>query len=128
MRRLFLWMARNRWLQRNLQRLPFTRRAVSRFMPGEDAESALSAATELRRAGIPLVFTRLGENLARAEEAAAVAEQYADLQKKVTAADLDGEISVKLTQLGLDLDEEIAASHVGHLASRAVGKGTVWLD
>jgi len=97
-------------------------------MPGEDAESALSAATELRRAGIPLVFTRLGENLARAEEAAAVAEQYADLQKKVTAADLDGEISVKLTQLGLDLDEEIAASHVGHLASRAVGKGTVWLD
>jgi proline dehydrogenase len=120
-------MARTRWLQRNLPRLPFARRAVKRFMPGEDAESALNAASELRRVGIAAEFTRLGENLTSPDEAAAVAEQYAELQTKIAAAELDGEISVKLTQLGLDLSEDVAAAHVRELAVR-VGQRTLWLD
>jgi proline dehydrogenase len=121
-------MARNPWLQKNLPRLPFARRAVTRFMPGEDAESALKAAADLRRGGIATIFTRLGENLTSADEATAVTEQYAQLQQKIeAAADLNGEISVKLTQLGLDQSQDIAAAHVGELARR-VGKATLWLD
>jgi len=121
-------MARNRWLERNLPRLPFTRRAVARFMPGDDADSALNAAADLQRAGIPAIFTRLGENLTSAEEAAEVAEHYANLEEKIAAAQHHGEISVKLTQLGLDFDEDLTAAHVGRLASRAARNGTVWLD
>jgi proline dehydrogenase len=121
-------MARNGWLQKNLPRLPFARRAVTRFMPGEDAESALSAAANLQRAGIQPVFTRLGENLTRADEAAAVADHYSQLQDRIATTELDGEISVKLTQLGLDLDEDIAAEHVRRLGSRAAARGTLWLD
>ena len=43
MRTVLLWMANNRWLRRRLPRLWFARRAVRRFMPGEDAEAALGA-------------------------------------------------------------------------------------
>ena len=121
-------MARNHWLQRNLPRLPFTRRAVARFIPGDDADSALKAAADLQRAGIPAIFTRLGENLTSADEAVEVAEHYANLEEKIAAAEHEGEISVKLTQLGLDFDEDFTAAHVRRLAGRAAGKGTVWLD
>ena len=44
MRRFFLWMARNAWLRDHLPRLPFARRAVRRFMPGETVGEGLAAA------------------------------------------------------------------------------------
>jgi proline dehydrogenase len=112
MRRIFLWMAGNRWLRDRLPRLRFTKRAVRKFMPGEDAESALAAAETYRTDGIRAMFTRLGENLVRIEEADAVAEHYVGLIDTITSRGIDGEVSVKLTQLGFDLDEERAFRHV----------------
>ena len=63
MRRVFLWAARNPWLKEHLPELPFMRRAVRRFMPGETLASALDAAAPLQAAGIATLYTRLGENL-----------------------------------------------------------------
>jgi proline dehydrogenase len=76
MRRVFLWAARNRWLRERLPRLPFMNRAVRRFMPGETLEDALAAALPLQAAGIGTMYTRLGENLERVEEADEVAAHY----------------------------------------------------
>src|SRR6266568_5582487 len=63
MRRLLLWAARNRWLRDHLSRMRFVRRAVRRFMPGEELTDALDAAEAYRRDGIGSVLTLLGENL-----------------------------------------------------------------
>ncbi len=60
MRTILLWMARNPWLREHLPRLGFVRRAVRRFMPGEDAESAFGAADGLAASGQGILFTRLG--------------------------------------------------------------------
>ncbi len=129
MRTILLWMARNRWLRERLPRLWFARRAVRRFMPGEDAESALAAADRFRTDGITSMFTRLGENLVHLDEADAVAEHYLGLIDTIAERGLDGEISVKLTQLGYDLDAERALSHVERLAARAAPHGrTIWVD
>ncbi len=129
MRTILLWMARNRWLRDRLPKLWFARRAVRRFMPGEDAASALAAAEIFRGQGIASMFTRLGENVTRPDEADAVAEHYIELIDTIAARGLDGEISVKLTQLGYDLDPERARVHVERLAERAAGQGrTVWVD
>lgn len=76
MRSLLLWMARNAWLRRRLPRLWFARRAVRRFMPGEDAESALTVAVAFQIEGLASLFTRLGENLTDIAEADAVADHY----------------------------------------------------
>jgi proline dehydrogenase len=122
-------MAGNAWLRDRLPRLPFARRAVKRFMPGEEPEDALRAAATFKAEGLACEFTRLGENIRDITEADAVAEHYLAMFDRIRDAGLDGEISVKLTQLGLDLDVERTAAHVERLAARAARSGTVlWLD
>jgi len=129
MRTILLWMARNRFLKRMLPRIWFVRRATKRFMPGETTESALDAAEAFRPAKIGILFTRLGENLANLPEAQAVADHYHDLLDKIRARGMDAEISVKPTQLGLDLDPEATLAHLGSLATHAAeGGGLVWID
>jgi proline dehydrogenase len=129
MRRIFLWMTGNRWLRKWLPRLWFVRRAVRRFVPGEDATSALNAGTRFQASGIGTIYTRIGEHLTRATEAAAVADHYLGVIDAIQERGLDGEISVKLSQLGLDLDPERAFEHVNRLVARAGQHGAlVWID
>jgi proline dehydrogenase len=129
MRRVFLWAARNPWLRDRLPRMRFMRRAVRRFMPGETMESALDAAAPLQAAGIGTMYTKLGENLESLAEADAVADHYVAVLDAIKARGLDGEISVKPTQLGLDLDEDRALAHLTRIAAHASSVGSyVWID
>ena len=129
MRGLFLWAARNGWLRDHLPRMRFMRRAVRRFMPGETMESALDAAVPLQAAGIGTMFTKLGENLESLSEADAVADHYIAVLDAIKARGLEGEISVKPTQLGLDIDEDRALAHLTRLAAHAATTGSyVWID
>ena len=129
MRRVLLWMAANGWLRRHLPRLWFARRAVRRFMPGEDAAAALAAGETFERDGIVPIYTRLGENIADAAEADVSATEYLELIDRMAAAGSRGEVSVKLTQLGFDLDVERTVGHLERLAERAAKAGAdVWLD
>jgi proline dehydrogenase len=129
MRQILLWMARSRLLKRWLPRIWFVRRATRRFMPGETVEEALDAAEFFRPHQIGVLFTQLGENLADLSEAQAVADHYHGLLDKVAARGLDAEISVKPTQLGLDLDRDAALQHLGGLAEHAARQERLlWLD
>jgi proline dehydrogenase len=129
MRHLLLWMARNRLLKRWLPRIWFARRAVRRFMPGETVEEALDAAEFFRPHGIGILFTHLGENLTDLSEAEAVAEHYHRLLDMIAARGMDAEISVKPTQLGLDLDRDAALRRLTGLADHAGQRDKVlWLD
>jgi proline dehydrogenase len=129
MRRLFLWAARNAWLRDHLPRMRFMRRAVRRFMPGETMESALDAAAPLQAAGIGTMYTKLGENLESLTEADSVADHYVAVLDAIRARGLAGEISVKPTQLGLDIDEDRALAHLTRLAAYAATTGSyVWID
>jgi len=98
-------------------------------MPGEDAGAALDAAERFRRDGISALFTRLGENLTRIEEADEVAQHYLGLLDDIERRGLDGEVSVKLTQLGFDLDVERTFEHATRLAARSAELGkALWID
>src|SRR3954454_22192268 len=100
MRRILLWAARNRWLREHLSRMRFVKRAVRRFMPGEELAHALVAAERYRAEGIGSTFTLLGENVTEMADADRVAAHYEGVIDEIAARKLDGEISVKLTQLG----------------------------
>jgi proline dehydrogenase len=129
MRSTLLWMARNQWLRERIPNLWFAKRAVRRFMPGEDVESALAAASGFAANGIAVMFTRLGENVTRIEDADAVAEHYLGLLDTIAERGIDGEISVKLTQLGYGIDRDRTLQHVQRLAERAAPSGrTLWVD
>lgn len=129
MRRIFLWAAKNRWLKERLPRMRFMRRAVRRFMPGETLGDALGAAAPLQAVGIRTMYTRLGENLTDVAEASEVADHYVDVVDQIVASGIDGEISVKPTQLGLDLDPEVCFAHLVRVAEHAASMGSyLWID
>lgn len=129
MRRVFLWAARNRWLKAHLPGMRFMRRAVRRFMPGETLADALTAAVPLQAAGIATMYTRLGENLEDLAAADEVAAHYLEALDRIVAAGIRGEISVKPTQLGLDLDPEVCLGHLVRLAGHAAENGSyLWID
>ncbi len=129
MRRVFLWAARNRWLKERLPRFGFMRRAVRRFMPGETLEDALTAAAPLQAAGIGTLYTRLGENLESLAEADEVAAHYMTVIDRIKATGIDGQVSVKPTQLGLDLDVDACLAHLERLAAYAEANGSyLWVD
>ena len=130
MRRLLLWMASNPWMRRNIPRLWVARRAVRRFMPGEKAEDALQAAHKFKEQGFAVLFTRLGENVTRSEQIQEAADHYEWLIEEANRQGIDGEISVKLTHLGMDLDPAQMQAHMDRLAQKAAASGgrTVWID
>jgi proline dehydrogenase len=129
MRKLLLAGSTNPWLRERATKTTFVRRSVSRFMPGEQIDDALRAAAELKPQGITTILTKLGENLTGVEEAEAVTQHYLDVLDRIDAAGLDAHISVKPTQLGLDLDRALCERNLDRLIERADALGNVvWID
>ena len=107
----------------------FMRRAVRRFMPGETLGDALGAAVPLQAVGIGTIYTRLGENLTNLAEADEVAAHYIEVIDRVVDAGIRGEVSVKPTQLGLDLDPEVCFRHLARIADHAAANDSyLWID
>src|SRR5436190_18971061 len=94
------------WRPDHVSTQPYVRRADNRFMPGERLEDALAAAAELQREQLGAVLTRLGENVTDRAAADETTQHYMRVAEQVRARSLDCHISVKLTQLGLDVDPE----------------------
>ena len=124
-----LWCAQNPWLSGHVPQWGFVRRAVSRFMPGEDFDAALKAAVAFKAKGIGVVFTKLGENIKAMSEATAAVEHYETVLKTAVDAGLEPEISVKPTQVGLDIDPDAAFANLNRLADAAARvNGFLWID
>jgi proline dehydrogenase len=129
LRSFFLWCAQNRWLAAHVPRWGFARRAVKRFLPGEQFEAALQAAVAFKAEGIGSLFTRLGENVTDLSEARAVVEHYESVFAQLVESGLEAEVSVKPTQLGLDIDSKAAYANLERLARAAAkAKSFLWID
>ena len=129
MRTVFLKASESVWLRERATRAGFVRRAVSRFMPGETFEDMVSAARAMAELGVKAVFTRLGENVKDLSEAEFVARHYLEGIDRVRQLAIDCEPSIKLTQLGLDINPELAFGHARAICQRAHDTGSyVWVD
>jgi len=128
-RKILLAMSTNAWLRERATKTAFVRRSVSTFMPGERLEDAMAAAAAQQARGVATIFTKLGENVTSAVEAEEVTRHYLDVLDKVQAAGLNAQISVKPTQLGLDLDKELCFRNLQRLIERADAcDNLVWID
>jgi proline dehydrogenase len=128
-RQIFLGASRNRWLAERFMRRPFARRAVKRFMPGEELADALSAARDLVPLKIGAIVTRLGETLTGDSETDAVRDHYDEAFRLIDAQQLPVVVSVKPTQLGLDQSFDVCLANLNTLAQRAVAtKSQLWID
>jgi proline dehydrogenase len=130
MRKVLLAMSTSPFLREQATKRAFVRKSVSAFMPGEKVEDALAAATTLRPQRVTTILTRLGEGVTRLDEAERVTEHYLDVLDKVQAAGLDAQISVKPTQLGLDLDADQCQRNLDRICEKAARLGNVpiWID
>jgi proline dehydrogenase len=129
MRKALLAASTNAWLRDHVTKWGFVRRSVTRFMPGEQVEDALAAAKEQQNLGITTILTHLGENLTREEQFEEVTQHYLDVMDRIAAAGLDAHISVKPTQLGLDLDRGLCERNIDRLIERAEQRSNfVWID
>jgi proline dehydrogenase len=123
-------MSTSPWMRAHVPRMWIARRAVRRFMPGESAEDALNAAQKFKGDGFPALYTKLGENVTKTEQYDAVAKHYEWLIEEIAKRGLEGEISVKPTQLGMDIDLSAMQAHMDRLCQIAMvnGNRTVWID
>jgi len=97
-------------------------------MPGETLDDALSAAGELKQQAIGTVLTYLGENITDPAEADRVTKHYLEVLSRIRALDLNAQVSVKLTQLGLDLDKELCYANLKKIVEHAAARSMVWID
>jgi proline dehydrogenase len=130
MRKVLLAMSTSPFLREQATKRSFVRKSVSAFMPGERIEDALQAAGTLKPQRINTILTRLGEGVTKLDEAERVTQHYLDVLDKVMATGLDAQISVKPTQLGLDLDAGQCQRNLDRICEKAerLGNVPVWID
>src|SRR5260221_11038833 len=118
MRSLLLGAFQKSCLRVNAVNYPFVRLSVSRFMPGESLDAAMQAARGLEQKKIASVFTNLGENVKDRAEALQVTEHYIEVLRRIHDSGLRAEVSVKLTQFGLDLSPDFCFENLDRIIAQ----------
>jgi proline dehydrogenase len=119
-----LAVTENRWTRKLVTETAPGRRVAERFVAGETLESAVVATRSLNDDGLKVSLDHLGEHVTSIEDAVTAKDAYLACAQAIGAAGLDANISVKLTQLGMGLDDKLAASNVGEIAAAAAQVGT----
>ena len=128
-RSVLLRASKSPFLNRQASHRAFVKRAVKKFMPGETPAEAIKAALQLAAEGRGSLFTKLGENLKSLDDAIAVRDHYLGFFDQLQAENVPGQVSVKPTQLGLDLSQRACADHLDALAAKATATGSfLWID
>jgi proline dehydrogenase len=128
LRNALLWASTNPFLAERLPRYASVRRATRRFMPGETLEDALAEAARLRDQGLASYITLLGESARTAREADEVVEHYLGALEAIRNRGLDTEVSLKLTQLGVDFGADEARRRLERLVRWGDPGALVWVD
>ena len=119
LRTLFVWLSESRALRAIADRSAIGRRTSSRFVAGTRVEDAMAAARAMNDLGLAVSIDNLGENVTNPAEARHSAELYHQLVEQITARGLRANVSLKLTHMGLDVDEKLARENVCALVAHA---------
>lgn len=120
LRSAFIALSRNATLRNFSERSTLGHRMSSRFVAGMTLEEVIRSAEALQSLGIASTLDSLGENVSTPEEARHSADIYHRLIDAIQARKLDANVSVKLTQMGMDLDPDLATEIVADLVEHAV--------
>ncbi len=124
LRSFFIALSHNRALRRFSERSRVGKRLSSRFIAGMEIDDALRVAEEVNKQGMTVSLDSLGESVTSEAEARAAAEVYHKLQDAIAARKLNANISMKLTQMGLNLSHELAESIAENVAQHAAKTGS----
>jgi proline dehydrogenase len=122
-RALLLFLSRQKQLRRWMETSPAARRLATRFVAGETLEMALALSRSLNAEGISVTLDHLGESVTSLSEAAEARDVYLRTLEAIHSSGINGNVSLKLTQFGLDLSEADCRANVERLAERAAQFG-----
>lgn len=114
-----LWLSEQPYVFRLLRSNGLARRLASRFVAGETIDSAVASVRDLNALGISATLDVLGESVTNAREASAARAAYLEALDRITAAHADANVSLKLTQMGLDVDEGECVENVRAVIAHA---------
>lgn len=120
----FIALSQNRQARAFSERSPIGRRLSSRFVAGMQVPEALEVAHRLNDDGISVSLDSLGESVLDASQAHASAAIYHQILDAIATRDLRANVSVKLSQMGMDFDPDLAESIVGNMVAHASQVGT----
>jgi proline dehydrogenase len=123
MRTTLLALSKNKAVQDLIVQVPISRQMSRRFVAGETLAEAVVAVQSINAQGMLATLDHLGENVANEAEAIAAADEYLFALDALAAAGADSNVSVKLTQMGLDLGDEFCFQNVSRIVRRAAELG-----
>ncbi|HET7036075.1 MAG TPA: proline dehydrogenase family protein [Thermomicrobiaceae bacterium] len=112
LRSAMLALAGNDWVSERVTHANLSRDLALRFVAGDTFEEAAEVVRRLNRRGVTVTLDKLGENVASAEAATAASSEYRAILQRIKAEGIDSAISVKLTMLGLDIDEQLCRANL----------------
>ncbi|HEX9201753.1 MAG TPA: proline dehydrogenase family protein [Acidobacteriaceae bacterium] len=124
LRSLFIALSENKVVRGWAERSLMGRRLASRFVAGMTVEGAVAACGRVNREGIAVSLDSLGESVSAEAEARAAAEIYHRLLDAIEAGNLNANVSLKLSQMGMDIDADLAEGIVGEVVSHAARVGS----
>ena len=122
-RAFFLWASHRRILGWLATAFPLTRRMVRRFVPGERLDDAMATLGSLRAQGMRWTVDVLGESVQSEEAATAAADRYIQTLDALGSRGLEANVSLKLTQMGLEIDRDFCLQNVGRVVASAQSIG-----
>ncbi|HEY8104912.1 MAG TPA: proline dehydrogenase family protein [Gemmatimonadales bacterium] len=123
MRQGLLWLSEQRRIFNLVRRNGLARKFASRFVAGETIDTAVAAAAELASRGISSSLDVLGESVREEREAVAARDLYLEMLDHMAANGVEVNVSVKLTQMGLDIDEDLCAANLTRILEKAKAVG-----
>jgi proline dehydrogenase len=115
----FLWLSEQPRIFRFVRKNGLARKLASRFVAGETAEEAIATLRELNSSRLSASLDLLGESVRHADEAERACTTYLDVLERIHAARANANVSVKLTQMGLDIDEQLCLRNMRAIIGRA---------
>lgn len=123
MRQGLLWLSERQGIFNFVRRNRLARKFASRFVAGETVESGVEAARALSQKGITASLDLLGESVTLEAEAVTAREHYLRMLERMSASGVEVNVSVKLTQMGLDIREELCLANMTAILERARSLG-----
>ncbi len=119
LRAFFVYLSENRFLRSYAERSAIGRHVSGRFVAGTEIADAVRVTQTVNRAGMSVSIDNLGENVTNPDEARHSAQLYHQILDAIVAHGLNANVSLKLTHMGLEVDETTARELVAGLVSRA---------
>lgn len=119
LRSLLIYLSKAAWAKRMITSWGFAWKAASRFVAGDTIQDAIRVVRELNAKGIHATLDRLGEHTSTAEEANAAADSIVHVLLEIDKAGVKANVSIKLTQIGMGLDDETCRQNLVRILEQA---------